>query len=97
MFHDYKVGKIIGEPTGGLATTYSQRFDLSLPNTKINASVSCIKFYRPIVEYVTDTISPDIEISNTLDDCINNNDRQLQMTINLIKNSNSEIPEDSEQ
>ena len=85
MFYDYKVGEIWGKPSGGLATTFSDRFDFSLPNTKLNCSVSSQKYYRPIIENGNGPILPDREVTITVEDCLNDYDRQLELLLKTIK------------
>lgn len=85
MFYDYQVGEIWGKPTGGLATTFSDRFDFSLPNTKLNCSVSSKKYYRPIIENGNGPILPDREVTIAMEDCLNNYDKQLELLIKTIQ------------
>lgn len=85
MFYDYQVGEIWGKPTGGLATTFSDRFDFSLPNTKLSCSVSSQKYYRPIIENGNGPILPDREVAIRLEDCLNDNDRQLELLFKTMQ------------
>lgn len=72
---DNKLGTIIGEETGGLATTYTDLHVFYLPNTGILAFTSIKKSYRPNGKDSGNGIIPDIEIKQTPEDFINGNDK----------------------
>jgi len=44
---DYKLGTLVGEETGGLATQFGDIYSFWLPNTGLQLGVSHKKFYRP--------------------------------------------------
>lgn len=63
---DFNIGKIIGQETGGLASSYGPAIEFKLPNTKINFQVSYQHVLRPagyddgrgvIPDYFIDDIS----------------------------------------
>lgn len=90
IFNDYKLGTIIGEETGGLATSYGDVYSFQLPNTKLEAGVSYKYFVRPSgSEDMSSGVIPDYEVSQTIDDIKNGIDTVMEYTKNLITKNNT--------
>lgn len=83
---DYNLATIIGEPTGGLASTYGDRYSFYAPNTGLKAGVACCYFLRPAGYDDHKPVLPDYEIQTTDEDIKNNVDPVMNFTLNLIKN-----------
>jgi len=76
-FHYFKMGKIIGEETGGLIVTFGDMASSTLPNTGITFGVSWKKFYGyGADDSYTHGVKPDYEVPA---------DEALDYTLNLIK------------
>lgn len=63
MVKDYNAGKIIGEETGGLASTYGDVIQDELPNSELNFGVSYKYFLRPAGFDDGQGVKPDKEIN----------------------------------
>jgi hypothetical protein len=87
---DYKIGTIIGEETGGLATSYGDIFPFDLPNTYIQVGVSHKRFVRPNGEDDKRGVLPDYEVTQTKEDTDKNLDTVMEFTKNLIRKSRKE-------
>lgn len=83
VFKCFKLGKIIGEETGGLTVSYGDIIYQTLPNTKLNFGVSFKKFVNPCGKENGHGIIPDYLI---VSDKNNDKDKIMEYTINLIKN-----------
>lgn len=89
IFKDYKLGTIIGEETGGLATSYGDVYSFKLPNTNLDAGVSYKYFVRPSgSEDMSSGVIPDYEVSQTIDDIKTDIDTVMEYTKKLIKTNN---------
>jgi len=76
-FHYFKIGKIIGEETGGLIVCYGDVASSKLPNTGIGFGVSWKKFYGyGADDSYTHGVKPDYEVPA---------DEALEYTMKLIK------------
>ena len=62
LVKDNSLGKILGQPTGGLATCYGDMYPFSLPNTFLSCGVSHKLFVRPNGDEKPSPVIPDIEI-----------------------------------
>jgi hypothetical protein len=82
---DFKIGTLIGEETGGLATSYGDIYPFDLPNTRISVGVSHSRFVRPSGEDDGKGVLPDYEVSQTQEDIALGRDAVLEFTKNLIK------------
>lgn len=47
LIKDLEAGKIVGEETGGLASSYSDVFSCRLPNSGLRLGISYKYFHRP--------------------------------------------------
>lgn len=83
---EYKIGTIIGEPTGEFTRDFGEAFAINLPNsnikiqstTSLSHGVNCSKTQNgPVV--------PDIVVRNTLTDEIFGKDKVLEYLLNKIK------------
>lgn len=89
IFKDYKLGTIIGEETGGLATSYGDVYSFKLPNTNLDAGVSYKYFVRPSgSEDMSSGVIPDYEVSQNIDDIKTDIDTVMEYTKKLIKINN---------
>ena len=57
---DYSIGTLIGEETGGLATSFGELYRFQLPVTKLGFTSSCKRFIRPNGEEDEHGVLPDI-------------------------------------
>lgn len=82
MVKDYKLGTIIGEPTGNLSSFYADPFMwYQLPNSKITFQVSTSLEVRPNGILDTESILPDISIKYKED--------ALEKALELIQTKNN--------
>jgi len=81
---DCKLGTIIGEETGGLATSYGPSIPFTLPNSGINYFLSYQRVVRPSGADDGKGVIPDYIVKQTQESIINNEDAALQFTIKLI-------------
>lgn len=86
LIKDYKLGKIIGQETGGIPTCFSDHFDFVLPNTKTNVRVSYKWSVRPSGVNDNRGVIPDIILNPSLIDILLNKDKEMNYTLNYIKN-----------
>jgi C-terminal processing protease CtpA/Prc len=63
LIQDYHLGTIIGEPTGGMATSFGNFLTTKLPNSQIVFLISTTKFYRSNGNPIIEPIKPEIEFS----------------------------------
>ncbi|MDP2960576.1 MAG: S41 family peptidase, partial [candidate division Zixibacteria bacterium] len=82
---DYQIGILIGEETGGLATSYGDIYSFDLPNTHISVGVSYKRFVRPSGQDDGRGVLPDYEVSQTQQDIITGKDAVLEFTKQFIK------------
>jgi len=71
---DYKLGTLVGEETGGLATQFGDIYSFWLPNTGLQLGVSHKKFYRPSGRDNGRGVLPDIEVKTTTEDLLKGKD-----------------------
>lgn len=84
---DYKKAIIIGEATGG-GTGNPQRFEIALPNHKINLFVSTWNYYRPDGQMIEGRgIKPDIMVGPTISSYKNNRDLALTAALKTLRKS----------
>ncbi len=90
-FQENKLGKIIGEKTGGTKQGLNggEMFFLTLPDTKFEIDLPILYYY---VKNVPDEgVTPDYIVKTTLENVRNSVDSQLDFTMNLIaKNGEAE-------
>ena len=62
----YKIGKIVGEETGGIKKFFGDNIIITLPNTRLHCTVSFKKFILPGASEISviETVKPDHEIQN---------------------------------
>ncbi len=77
---DYKIGYLIGEETGGLATNYGDIYRFKLPNTGLNTIVSHKYFVRPNGLDTGRGVIPDYDIKD-----LGGKDA-LEVALEIIKN-----------
>lgn len=82
---DHNLGTLIGEETGGLATSYGDVYSFTLPNTNLKAGVSHKRFVRPSGQDDGRGVLPDHEVRPALSADDPENDKALQYTIDLIE------------
>ena len=63
IIKDYNLGVLIGEPTGGVGSSFGNSLNTKLPNSKIPLSISSGRFYRPNGDNSFTPVIPDIRIS----------------------------------
>lgn len=86
---DCKLGTLIGEETGGLATITGDIYTFELPITKLKCGVSHKRFVRPSGEVDGKGVLPDYEIKLSAQINANGPDDVLEFTKELIqKNRN---------
>lgn len=86
---DYQLGTLIGEETGGLATSYGDIYLFDLPKARIMVGVSHKRFVRPSGEDDGRGVLPDYEVKGSIEDFNKGIDSVMEFTKELIK-SNSE-------
>ncbi|HVP36349.1 MAG TPA: S41 family peptidase [Terriglobales bacterium] len=82
---DYQIGTLIGEETGGLATSYGDVYSFDLPDTRISVGVSHKRFVRPNGQDDGHGVLPDYEASENPEDMDKGIDTVLEFTKQLIK------------
>ena len=82
---DYELGTLIGEETGGLATSYGEEYSFRLPNTQLKVGVSYRHFVRPSGVDNGRGVLPDYEIKQSIEDLKKGVDTILDFTKKLIK------------
>ena len=85
VIKDYKIGTLIGEETGGLASHFGDVYPFILPNTQISAGVSHKYFLRPNGQDDGRGVLPDYEVKTELSDIISRKDTVLEFTKELAK------------
>jgi len=81
---DYKLGTLIGEETGGLATSYGDIYPFQLPNTRLHCGVSHKRFVRPSGEDDGRGVLPDHQVEINVDDIAAGNDKVMAFAKKLI-------------
>ncbi len=61
ILKDYRMGELIGESTGGMASTYGNYLGVVLPNSKLTLLVSTGFYTRPNANKKIESVMPDIE------------------------------------
>lgn len=84
---DCKIGYLIGQETGGLATETGDIYPFTLPNTNLNAFVSHKRFVRPSGENDGKGVLPDIEVTPTIEDKLAGNDIEMELAKKIILTS----------
>jgi len=85
-FRCYGLGIIVGEPTGGTKTFFGNSITIELKHSDINLRIGTVKNYTTcFTENEDEPIIPDVEVSPSVLDRINDSDQTLYYTLNLIK------------
>jgi hypothetical protein len=84
---DHRIGTLVGEETGGLATTYGNNYTFTLPNTMLQGTVSLQKYIRPSGIDDGRGVLPDIEIIAEIDDVVERRDPVMEYVMDLIKDN----------
>ena len=84
---DHKLGTIIGEETGGLATSFGAFYPFDLPNTNLWVFVSHKRIFRPSGEDDGRGVLPDYEIKQSTMDSRKGIDTVMEFTKRLIKSN----------
>jgi hypothetical protein len=85
LIKDYKLGIIIGQETGGLASGYGDHSDFELPYTKIRVRVSYKWSLRPSGIDDNRGVIPDIILKPSLQDLLSDKELEMDYVLNLIK------------
>lgn len=81
---DYKLGTILGQETGGLATHYGEVYSFRLPNTSLQFYCSTKRFLRPSGEDNGHGVTPDVEVFQTERDTRRGRDTVIEEVYKLI-------------
>lgn len=87
MLKTHNLGSLIGEPTGGNASTYGDTFSFSLPNTKLTCGVSHKFFIGPDGSRKPEPTTPDLDTRDYGIDL--NCPEAIRDILNLIKRNES--------
>lgn len=82
---DMKLGTLVGEETGGLASCYGDSYFFMLPNTQIEVAVSHKYFLRPGGFDDGRGVLPDHEVKADPVEMAKGNDAVLERTLELIR------------
>lgn len=80
----YGQGTIIGEETGGATVNFGDVHVFELPHTRLKVMTSWEQAFSSCGIDNQRGVIPDFEVQNSIEDYINNNDRVLEFTLNLI-------------
>ncbi len=82
----YRIGTLIGGPTGENAMDFGEAFTISLPNSNLKIqSTSSFSHGANCNRTENGPVQPDIPVSNTLQDDIQERDRAVEYLLGLIK------------
>lgn len=81
----YGQGTIIGEETGGATVNFGNIHIFKLPNTGLKIMTSWEQAFSSCGVDNQRGVIPDFEVKNSIEDYVNNNDRVLEFTLNLIE------------
>ena len=84
---DYELGTLIGEETGGLATSFGDYYPFDLPNTRLWIFVSHKRIFRPSGEDDGRGVLPNYEVKQSIDDLEKGIDSVMEFTKELIKSN----------
>ncbi len=82
---DYGMGILVGEETGGLATTYGNPYLFSLPSSKIEVYISQQKYIRPNGEDTGRGLIPDTIVNMEIADMISKKDPVIDYVLSRIR------------
>jgi C-terminal processing protease CtpA/Prc len=84
---DYRLGILVGEETGGLATSFGDYYPFDLPNTRLWVFVSHKRIFRPSGEDDGRGVLPDYEVKRSSEDLEKGFDKAMEFTKELIKSN----------
>jgi hypothetical protein len=84
---DYKLGTLIGEETGGLATSFGDFYPFDLPNSHLWIFVSHKRIFRPSGEDDGRGVVPDYEIKPSVKDLDEGTDAVMEYAKQLIESN----------
>lgn len=90
---DCKLGTVIGQETGGLASGYGDFLNFRLPNSKLRLQIATKYLVRPNKDKKHEGVKPDIYIEKTLDDLLYRRDVELEKAIEIIKKQSNDLVE----
>jgi C-terminal processing protease CtpA/Prc len=88
---DYKLGTLIGEETGGLATSFGDYYPFDLPNTRLWVFVSHKRIFRPSGEDDGRGVLPDYEVKQSITDSQEGIETVMEFTKQLIKSNHMRV------
>ncbi len=92
VFHDNKLGELIGEPTGNAPSSFGDMISFQLPNTKFVLGVSYKHFTRPDPSNdPQDSMYPDTLVTKTRDDIIQGIDPVVRYIIRSVQENVSQV------
>lgn len=83
---DFNIGILLGEETGGLASSYGDVYSFSLPNSKLRCGVSFKYFVRPSGDEAANGVIPLHEVKQDFDDTSSDKDTVLEFAKEYILN-----------
>jgi C-terminal processing protease CtpA/Prc len=89
LFHDSRLAKIIGEPTGNAPSGFGDTLEFHLPYTGFYLNISYKEFLRPdssLDKY--NSLNPDILVEMKREDILKQEDGQLKRVKKIINNIN---------
>ncbi len=86
-FTCFNMGKIVGQETGGLTVSYGDKYNLVLPNTRLNAGVAFKKLFAACGKEDFHGVIPDYLIEPA---GLQREDAVLEFTIDLIKKTGNQ-------
>lgn len=91
VFKDFSLGTLVGEETGGLATSYGDVLPFIMPYSQLNFGVSHKYFVRPAGFDDGKGVLPDYEVKQTSADLKAGIDTVLKFTENLIEKNSKTV------
>lgn len=85
-FQCYKIGKVIGQETGGLTVTYGDFLTFHLPNSKLNLGISTKKFIQACGKEDGKGVIPDLIVARNYVPRNFVNDKELDYAALVSKN-----------
>ena len=79
-----KIAILVGEEATQPLISNGDVHGFSLPNTKMKCYSSMSTYYFPCSENRNDSVKPDYEVKFTIEDLLNNRDKCLEYTLELI-------------
>lgn len=86
---DYKLGTLIGEETGGVASSFGAWYPFDLPNTRLWVFVSTKRILRPSEKHDGRGVVPDYEVKQSVEDPEKKINTVMDFAKELIKSNRS--------